>query len=86
VKNLKTCIAVHLYFGYIMSKAQRPNVNNGLDTSRNEAVNLAGLIVTSANIVGYGRRVNSDPDKNKWVGKLPENTPPPLPWVNSDLC
>jgi hypothetical protein len=50
VKNLKTCIAVHLYIGYIMSKAQRPNVNNGLDT--NKAVNLAGLIVTSANIVG----------------------------------
>jgi hypothetical protein len=35
-----------------MSKAQRPNVNNGLDTSQNKAVNLAGLIVTSANIVG----------------------------------
>jgi hypothetical protein len=35
-----------------MSKAQRPNVNNGLDTSQNKAVNLEGLIVTSANIVG----------------------------------
>ncbi len=35
-----------------LSKAQRPNVNNGLDTSRNKAVNLEGLIVTSANIVG----------------------------------
>ncbi len=51
-ENLKTCIAVHLYIGYIMSKAQRPNVENGLDTSQNKAVNLAGLIVTSANIVG----------------------------------
>ncbi len=49
MKNLKTCIAVHLYIGY---KAQRPNVENGLDTSQNKAVNLAGLIVTSANIVG----------------------------------
>jgi hypothetical protein len=68
-----------------MSKAQRPNVNNGLGTSQNKAVNLAGLIVTSANIVGSGRRVNSDPDKNKWVGKLPENTLLP-PWVNIDLC
>ncbi len=52
MKNLKTCIAVDLYVGYIMSKAQRPNVNNGLDTSQNKAVNLVGLIVTSANIVG----------------------------------
>ncbi len=69
-----------------MSKAQRPNVNNGLDTSQNKAVDLAGFIVTSANIVGYGCRVNSDPDKNKWVGKLPENTLPPPPWVNSDIC
>ncbi len=69
-----------------MSKAQRPNVNKGLDTSQNKAVNLAGLIVTSANIVGQGRRVNSDPDKNKWVGKLPVYTLPPPPWVNSDLC
>jgi hypothetical protein len=52
VKNLKTCRAVNLYIGYIMSKAQRPNVNNGLDTGQNKAVNLVGLIVTSANIVG----------------------------------
>ncbi len=48
MKNLKTYIAVHLYIGYIMSKAQRPNVNNGLDTSQIKTVNLAGLIVTSA--------------------------------------
>jgi hypothetical protein len=46
-----------------MSKAQMPNVNNGLDTSQNKAVNLARLIVTSANIVGQDRSVNSDPDK-----------------------
>jgi hypothetical protein len=63
VKNLKTCIAVHLYIGYIISKAQRPNVNNGLDKSQNKAVNFKGLIVTSANILSYGHRVNSDPDK-----------------------
>ncbi len=69
-----------------MSKAQRPNVYNGLDTSQNKAVNLAGLIMNSANIVGQCHEVNSDPDKNKWVGKLPENTLPPPPWVNSDLC
>jgi hypothetical protein len=54
VKNLKTCIAVPLYIGYIMSKAQRPNVNDGLDTSQNKAVNLAGLIVTSTNNFGLG--------------------------------
>jgi len=27
--------------GFIMAKAQRPNINNGLDTSQNKAVNLA---------------------------------------------
>ncbi len=62
MKNLETCLAVHLYNGYIMSKPQRPNVNNDLDTSQNKAVDLAGFIVTSANIKGYDRRVNSDPD------------------------
>ncbi len=36
----------------IKSNAQRPNVNIGLDTSQNKAVNLTGLIVTSANILG----------------------------------
>jgi len=38
VKNLKTCIAV----GYSMAKYKRSNVTNGLDTSQNKAVNLAG--------------------------------------------
>ena len=52
MKNLKTCIAVLLYVGYSMAKAEVPNMNNGLDTSQNKAVNLEGLIVTSANIVG----------------------------------
>jgi hypothetical protein len=46
-----------------MAKAQRPNVNNGLDTSQNKTANLARLILTSANIVGQGRRVKSDPGK-----------------------
>jgi hypothetical protein len=36
------CIAVILYFGYIMAKAQGPHMNNSLDTSQNKAVNLAG--------------------------------------------
>ncbi len=27
---------------YIMAKAKMPNMNNGLDTSQNKAVNLAG--------------------------------------------
>jgi hypothetical protein len=35
-----------------MAKAQGPNVNNSLDTSQNKAINLAGQIATSANIVG----------------------------------
>ncbi len=35
-----------------MAKVKKPNANNGLDPSRNKAVNLAGQIVTSANIVG----------------------------------
>jgi hypothetical protein len=42
VKNLKTCIAVLLYVGYIMAKSQRPYVKNGLDTSQNNAENLGG--------------------------------------------
>jgi hypothetical protein len=63
MKNLKTCIAVLLYSSYIMSKAQRSNVNKGLGKSQSKVVNLAGLIVTSAYIVGSGPRVNSDPDK-----------------------
>ncbi len=33
---------VFLDIGYIMAKAQGPNVNNCLDTSLNKAVNLAG--------------------------------------------
>ncbi len=61
--NLKTCIAVLLYVGYVMAKPQRPNVNSGLDTSQNKAVSVERLIVTSANIVGQCHEVNSDPDK-----------------------
>jgi hypothetical protein len=35
VKNLKTCIAVLLYFTYIMAKAQsHVNTGNGLDDTR----------------------------------------------------
>jgi hypothetical protein len=42
VKNLKTCKAVLLYVGSIMTKAKMPNVNNGLDINQNKAVSLAG--------------------------------------------
>jgi hypothetical protein len=45
-----------------MAKPQKPNVNSGLDTSQNNAVGVAGKIVTSANIVGQCRKVSSDPD------------------------
>jgi hypothetical protein len=41
VKNLKTCIAVILYVGYIILKAEGHNANNGLDTKPNKALNLA---------------------------------------------
>ncbi len=41
-----------LYVGYIMAKAPGPNVIKGLGTSQNKVVNLTGLIVTSANILG----------------------------------
>jgi hypothetical protein len=40
VKDLKTCIDVLLYVGYIRGKAHRPNVNNDLDKSQNKAGNL----------------------------------------------
>jgi hypothetical protein len=56
MKNLKTCIAVLLNVGCCMAKPQRPNVNSGLNTSQNKEV-------TSANIVGQRREVNSDPEK-----------------------
>jgi hypothetical protein len=46
-----------------MAKPQRPNLKSGLDTSQKKAVSAAGQIVTSANIVGQCREVNSDPDK-----------------------
>jgi hypothetical protein len=46
-----------------MAKTQGPNVNNGIGRSQNKAVSLAGKIAASANIVGLGCRVNSDPDK-----------------------
>jgi hypothetical protein len=52
VKNLKTCIAVHSYINYNMSKAQSLQVKNGLDASQNKAVNLAEYVVTSAHIFG----------------------------------
>jgi len=43
-KNLNTCIAVALiqYVGYIIEKAQKSNVNNGLGTSQNKVVTLVG--------------------------------------------
>ncbi len=47
VKNLKTCLAVLLYFGSIMAKAKKPNVSNGLDISQNKAADIARKIVTS---------------------------------------
>jgi hypothetical protein len=40
-----------------MEKAQEPNVKNGLYTCQNRAVNLAGYIVTSANIVFFFRTI-----------------------------
>ncbi len=81
---MKTCIAVLLYIGYIVSKAQRSNVNNGLDTSQNKVLNLAGLIVASANFVGKGPRVNSDPDKQMgW--KISGKHPAQAPWVKREL-
>jgi len=39
-----------------MTKAKEPNVNHGLDTSQNKEVNIAGYLVTSANIVGKAAR------------------------------
>jgi hypothetical protein len=51
VKDQKTCIAVILYAGFIMTKAKEPNMNNGHDTSQNKAVNIRGQILTSINIV-----------------------------------
>jgi hypothetical protein len=39
---LKPCIAIILHVDSFMVKAEKPNVNNGLDTSHNKAVNLAG--------------------------------------------
>ncbi len=50
-ENLYICCLIQ-YSCYITAKAEEPNVNNGLDTGKIKAVNLAGLIVTSANIVG----------------------------------
>jgi hypothetical protein len=52
VKSQITCIAVLLYIGSIRAKSKKPYVNNGLDPRHNKAVNVAGQIVTSANIVG----------------------------------
>jgi len=42
MKNLKTFMPVLVYAGSVMTKAKKPNMNNGLDTSQNKAVNLAG--------------------------------------------
>jgi hypothetical protein len=39
VENLKTYIAVFLHVDYIMIKAKEPDVNIGIDTSQNKAVN-----------------------------------------------
>ncbi len=57
-------VPLKCYFKYFVSMliyllVWRPNVNNGLDTSQNKAVNL-GEIVTSVNIMGKGHKVNSD--------------------------
>jgi hypothetical protein len=41
-ENQKTYIAVLFYFGSIMAKAIKTNVENGLDTCQNKAVILAG--------------------------------------------
>jgi hypothetical protein len=38
--------------GCLPTSAKEPNVNNSLETSQNEPVNLKGLIVTSVDIVG----------------------------------
>jgi hypothetical protein len=38
----ETCLAVLLYVGYIMTKAQRSNVNNGRDIIQNKAAHLGG--------------------------------------------
>jgi hypothetical protein len=48
--NLHSCSLIGWL--YTMAKAQGSNVNNDLETSQDKAVNLAGQIVTSANIVG----------------------------------
>jgi hypothetical protein len=62
VKNLKTCIVVLLYSSYIMANAQSHNVINGLDTYKlKQGSNSCRIKVTSANNVGQGRKVNSDP-------------------------
>jgi hypothetical protein len=45
MKNLRTCIAVFLFLSYIMAKAQSLDVNNGIDTSQNKTVTLAGYSV-----------------------------------------
>ncbi len=54
VKNLKTCLAIVLYVGSIMTKAKKPNMNSDLDTSQNKEVNPARYL-TSANI-GFWQR------------------------------
>jgi hypothetical protein len=51
-----------LYVSSIMAKAQSHNVNNGLVTYKpKQDSNSCRVKVTSANIVGQGRRVKSDP-------------------------
>ncbi len=45
-------MAVLLYVDFIVTKVQMLHVTKSLDTSQNMAVNLAGSIGTSVNIVG----------------------------------
>jgi hypothetical protein len=47
----KSCIDFQLYVGFKMATA-KAYASNGLDTSENKALNLAGYRVTFANIVG----------------------------------
>jgi hypothetical protein len=48
-----------------MAKAQGPNLNNDLDPSQNKAINLAGQIATSANIMGIKEPWNFNGLKNQ---------------------
>ncbi len=70
-------MAVLLYVDFIMTKVQMLHVTKSLDTSQNMAVNLAGSIGTSVNIVEVRLQGNSDPDK---INGLRNYLPAPNPW------